>query len=196
MSYMPYLYFTYTRNPDKHQWARDWQSHVQRKLTQVERVNIGEQCFIAPCAGLFGEPGREITVGNRSYIAAGAFLHGPITIGEGVSINHRTSMDGGQGGIRIGDNTRIAANCNIFAFNHGMSPDRPISAQPVSSRGVVIGCDVWIGANCGVVDGVEVGNHAVVGMNSVVTESVPAHAIVAGNPARQIGARRDKIVGS
>jgi len=52
--------------------------------------------------------------------------------------------------------------------------------------------DVWIGARCGIVDGVTIGNHAVVGMNSTVTKDVPDYAIVAGSPARIIGDRRDK----
>ncbi len=71
-----------------------------------------------------------------------------------------------------------------------MAPDRPIRAQPVRSRGITVGEDVWMGANAGVTDGVEIGPHAVVGMGAVVTRDVPAWAIVGGAPARIIGDRR------
>ncbi len=44
-----------------------------------------------------------------------------------------------------------------------------------------------IGANATVVCGTTVGPHALVGAGAVVTRDVPAHALVVGNPARQIG---------
>ncbi|HCE39958.1 MAG TPA: acyltransferase, partial [Alcanivorax sp.] len=59
----------------------------------------------------------------------------------------------------------------------------------VRSRGIRIGRDVWLGARAGVVDGVTIGDHAVVGMGAVVTRDVPPWTIVAGNPARPIGRR-------
>ena len=58
------------------------------------------------------------------------------------------------------------------------------------SDGIVIGEDVWIGANVCVTDGVRIGDHAVVGMGAVVTRDVPAWAVAAGNPAQVIGDRR------
>ena len=59
--------------------------------------------------------------------------------------------------------------------------------QPVTSRGIVLGADVWVGANAGITDGVTVGDHAVIAMGAVVTKDVPAWAVVAGVPARVIG---------
>jgi acetyltransferase-like isoleucine patch superfamily enzyme len=61
----------------------------------------------------------------------------------------------------------------------------------VTSRGIRIGEDVWLGAGSGVTDGVSIGSHAVVGMGSVVTRDVPEWAVVAGVPARVLGDRRD-----
>jgi acetyltransferase-like isoleucine patch superfamily enzyme len=117
-------------------------------------------------------------------------IHGPVTIGQGVSINHHVSLDGGSKGIKIGDNSRLAAYSHAYAFNHGMDSDRLISSQPVTSKGIIIGCDVWIGANVGIVDGIEIGDHAVIGMGSIVTHSVAAYSKVAGNPVRPIGFRK------
>ncbi|NIB43738.1 acyltransferase [Pseudomaricurvus alkylphenolicus] len=184
---MPWLY--YRLKPRNAEWARQWQLQVQSHLMDMETVVIGANCFVAPEAEVFAEPGREVRLGNSVQIAANAFLHGPIVLGDGVSINQGAVLDGGRRGIKVGCNSRIAANTHIFAFNHGMEEDRTVAEQPVTSKGVCIGEDVWIGANVGIVDGITIGDKAVIGMGSVVTKDVPAGAKVAGNPARVIGWR-------
>ncbi|QYJ81276.1 acyltransferase [Shewanella aegiceratis] len=190
LAYMPWLYFSL--KPKHLVWAKPWQDEIQAQLMAVETVSIGKECFIAPQAKLFAEPGRDILIGDRCMIAADSFLHGPIAMGNEVAINHGCSLDGGRGKIVIGDQTRIANNVTIYAFNHGMHPDTPIYQQSSQSKGIVIGRDVWIGAQAGIVDGVTIGDCAVIGMGCIVTKDVPDYAIVAGNPARVIGDRRDK----
>lgn len=188
LSWMPWLYFALK---DRHRaWAEAWQAEVQAHLVDQETVQLGVGGFIAPEAALFGEPGRPVILGDRCSVAAHAFLHGPITAGDDVSINARASLDGGAKGIRLGAGTRIASGAVLYAFDHGLADDRAIREQPVRSRGIVIGEDVWIGANAGITDGVTVGDHAVVAMGAVVTRDVAPWAIVAGVPARPIGDRR------
>ncbi len=190
LSYMPWLYFSLK---EKHLiWAKPWQDKVQAHFCSVETISIAENSFVAPEANLFAERGREIKVGRQCMIAADSFIHGPLTLGDEVAINHGCSIDGGRHGITIGNQTRIANNVTIYAFNHGMAPETPIYQQASNSKGVVIGEDVWIGAQAGIVDGVTIGSHAVVGMGAVVTKDVADYAIVAGNPAKVIGDRRDK----
>lgn len=190
LSWMPWLYFSL--KPRHREWADAWQQEVQRFLLEQETVEIGTGCFISPEAALFGEPGRSVRIGDRCSIAAEAFLHGPITLGADVSINARASLDGGAKGIVIGDGTRIATGACLYAFDHGMTPERTIRDQPVTSKGIVIGADVWIGAQAGITDGVRVGDHAVVAMGAVVTRDVPEWAIVGGVPAKVIGDRREE----
>ncbi|MCC1496185.1 DapH/DapD/GlmU-related protein [Alcanivorax sp. 1008] len=187
LSYMPWLY--HSLKPVQREWAEAWQQQLQRSLMAMETIRFGEGCFVAPEANLFAEPGRDIIIGNGSQIAAGCFLHGPIRIGDHVSINHGVTLDGGRAGIEIGDHTRIAARCTVYAFNHGLAVDRLIREQAVSSTGIRIGRDVWVGANVGIVDGVTIGDGAVIGMGSVVTRDVPAGMVVAGNPARVLRPR-------
>ncbi len=190
LSYMPWLYADL--KPSHREWADAWQSEVQAYLQTVETLQIGLNCFIAPEAKLFAEPGRPIIIGDNSYIAADCVIHGPVTLGKNVSINHHVTMDGGSKGIHIGDNSRIAAHCQLYAFNHGMLADTLVCEQPTTSRGIWIGEDVWLGAHVGIVDGIRIGDHAVVGMSSQVTRHIEAYEIVAGNPACVIGDRRDK----
>lgn len=187
LAYMPWLY---GRLKPKHRtWAEPWQAEIQQRLMQLETVHFAENCFVAPQAVLLAEPGRDILVGDGTQIAADCVIHGPVSLGRRVSINHHASLEGGAAGIHIGDDTRIAAYCTLYAFNHGLAADRPVREQPVTSRGIHIGRDVWIGARVGIVDGVRIGDHAVVGMGAVVTRDVPPWTIVAGNPARPIGRR-------
>ena len=190
LSYMPWLY--QTLKPKHRSWAQAWQDEWQAYLGEMETIIIGRNCFIAPEARLFAEPGRAIVIGDNSYIAADAVVHGPVNLGSNVSVNHHATLDGGSKGITIGDESRLAAYCQLYAFNHGMQAERAISMQPTTSKGITIGRDVWLGAQCGIIDGVTMADHAVAGMNSMVTRDVPAYAIVAGNPARIIGDRRDK----
>ena len=119
-------------------------------------------------------------------------LHGPIKLGSHVAINHHCTLDGGRQGISIDANSRLAAYCHLYAFNHGMQPDALIYQQAVTSLGIHIGQDVWLGAHVGIVDGVNIAHHAIIGMNSTITKSVEAYAIMAGSPAQKIGDRRHK----
>ena len=190
LSYMPWLYFSL--KPKNLAWARLWQQEYQDYLRSVESIQIGNDCFISPEAQLFAEPNRDIIIGDGSFIAADCVLHGPISLGKKVALNHHCTLDGGRMGIHIGDNARLAAYCHLYAFNHGMKLNSTIHEQAVSSTGIVIGEDVWLGANVGVVDGVKIGDFAVIGMDSTVTRDVDTYAIMAGSPAKKIGDRRDK----
>ncbi len=187
LSYMPWLYERL--KPAHRVWAQIWQEEVQAYLRAMETIMIGNNCFIAPEARLFAEPGRPIVIGDNCWIAADTVIHGPVTFGNGVSINHHVTLDGGSKGIVIGNNSRLAAYSCAYAFNHGMEPDRLIKNQPVTSRGIYIGDDVWVGAHAGILDGVSIGTGAVIGMGSIVTKTVPSYTKMAGNPARPIGSR-------
>lgn len=190
LSHMPWLYFSLA---EKHRgWATAWQEEVQRALQAVETVSLEPGCFIAPEAAIFGEANKPVRMGAGSSVAAGAFLRGPLVLGANVSVNPNARLDGGAAGITVGAGTRIASGACLYAFDHGLAPDRELRVQPVTSRGITVGADVWIGANACVTDGVSLGDHAVVGMGAVVTRDVPAWAIVGGVPARVIGDRRSR----
>ncbi|MEX5440290.1 acyltransferase [Acinetobacter indicus] len=184
LNYMPWLYWSL--KPKNRVWAEAWQKDYQAYLMEMETVEIGENCFISPLAHIFAEPGRKISIGDNTFIAADCTLHGPLHIGSEVAINHHSILDGGRVGIKIHDQVRIAAYCHLYAFDHGMDLTQPIYQQPVRSQGIEIERDVWLGAHVGVKDGIKIGAHAVVGMHSMVTKDIESRAIVAGNPARLI----------
>jgi len=193
LAYMPWLYHSQRVRRDVHlAWIVDWQREVQAELQAHENVTIGADSFVAPDAQIFAEPNRPVIIGARCSVAATAYLHGPITLGDDVSINPGAHLEGGRAGIVIGSKVRIAAGAKLFAFEHGLAAGAPIVDQRTTSAGIRIGDDVWLGANAGITDGVTIGSHAVVGMGAVVVDDVPAWVIVGGVPARVLGDRRTR----
>lgn len=139
-------------------------------------------------------PEGIITIGTKCSIRYNVALicagGGSITIGDHVQINPNCVIYGGGGGVEIGDNCLIAANTVIVPNNHIFEDiDRPIRLQGTTGLGIEIGQDVWIGANVVVLDGVTIGDGAIVGACAVVTKDVPPNAVVAGNPARVLRCR-------
>ncbi len=140
---------------------------------------LGERCFVSDHASVAPD---ELVLGDRSYIAAGAYLTGTLRIGSDCSINPYAVV---RGRIVLGDGVRIGAHTSILAFNHTMSdPTLPVHRQPLTSQGIEIGDDVWIGSHVVILDGITVGSHSVLAAGAVVTKDVPEGAVVGGNPAR------------
>lgn len=90
--------------------------------------------------------------------------------------------------ISIGDNVSVGANSVIVDtdFHPLAAQDRRLSPAEGKTAEVIIEDDVFIGMNCLILKGVTIGRGSVVGAGSVVTRSVPAGIIVAGNPAQPI----------
>ena len=187
LNHMPWLYWRL--KPEQKSWAKEWQTEWQSHLQEMETVIIEGECFISTDAKLFAEPGRPITIKDGSFIGSQTVIHGPVSIGKNVGINHHVTIDGGKRGVIIGDDCRIAAYCALYAFNHGVSPEKPIREQNVLSQGITLNSDVWLGAHTGVTDGTAIGEGCAIGMYSVVTKDIPALKIAAGNPAKIIRER-------
>ena len=56
----------------------------------------------------------------------------------------------------------------------------------------MIGHDVWIGNNATIMQGVKIGDGAIIGTNSLVTKAVEPYTVVGGNPAKEIRKRFDE----
>ena len=125
--------------------------------------------------------GHHIHLGKDIYICA--WPEGELIIGNNTYIG-RMSIILAHQSVVIGDDCLIAPGCHITDVNHGITPGVLIRKQPLVSKSIRIGNDVWIGAGCSILPGVTIGNGAVVGARSVVTGDVPEGAIVVGVPAR------------
>ena len=133
------------------------------------RLRVGE--------GTLFEPGCWITMGPNAEVE----------IGQGCFLNRGVMLAASER-IEIGDHVMFANGCFVGDADHRYDdPDVPITWQGFQPRGpVVIGPNCWFGVNCVVTGGVEIGERAVIGANSVVTKDIPAATIAAGAPAKAI----------
>jgi acetyltransferase-like isoleucine patch superfamily enzyme len=168
---------------------------AERKARAAELCSVafGDAVFLAETARLFtsGGPESHICIGAHSYVAAYARIYNRVTMGAHCSVNTHCMLDGGDAGIVIGRDTRIGADVAMFAFEHNIhEPGVPFRLAGFTSKGIVVGNDVGVGTKAVILDGVTVGDHAFIGAGSVVRRNVAPYAIIAGNPARQVGSRR------
>ena len=103
-------------------------------------------------------------------------------IGKNVFINFDcTFLD--LGGITIEDNVMLAPKVSLLSEGHPVSPNERQSLVPGH---IHIKKNAWIGASATILQGVTIGENAVVAAGAVVSKDVPANTIVGGIPARHI----------
>lgn len=105
-----------------------------------------------------------------------------IVIGEGVFINACCHFQD-HGGVTIGDGCQIGHNVVFATLNHELAPERRKVTRPAA---IVLGKNVWIGSNATILQGVTIGDNAVVAAGAVVTKDVAPGTVVGGVPAKFI----------
>lgn len=141
--------------------------------------------------------GTRIVIGERVVIDAFVKIKpaggsGDVIIGPDSVINSGCVLYTGNG-IRLGAGVAVAANCTFAPVNHEYRKrDVPIAKQGFceSKGGIVVGDDVWIGANCVLLDGTEIGEGCVIAAASLVRGKLEAYGVYGGNPLRKLGERK------
>ena len=142
------------------------------------------------------DEGAQLGEGTRVWhfvhVSAGARIGARCALGQGVFVGND---------VRIGDNVRIQNNVSVYDAvtleddvfcGPGMvftNVHNPRSAVPRKDeyRRTLVRRGATLGANCTIVCGTTIGEHAFVGAGAVVSRDVPAFALVLGVPARRIG---------
>jgi acetyltransferase-like isoleucine patch superfamily enzyme len=151
-------------------------------------------CF--PVAALFGEEHIEIGRGTivgpyvtmSTGIMPGATGGRPVrlTLGDGCLIGRGSGIVTHES-IEIGDNVFAGHHVYITDSSHGYEDmNTPIGRQFGDVHPVRIGEGTWLGHGSLVLPGADIGRHAVIGAQSVVTGSVPDFSVAVGIPARVI----------
>ena len=182
--------------------GRSWRAWFAR---QYLVASIGPGCDLRPgCVIEGGKPApgqdfRGIVLGKGVVLYEGVVLttdsYSPdsgIGIGDGTWINRNTLIQG-SGGVKIGSEVLFGPGAIVWSSGHKFdTPTGPVLGQGLTFAPVVIGDGSWIGAGALILPGVTVGAGAIVGAGGVVIKDVPPGAIVAGNPAREIGRRGER----
>jgi len=136
--------------------------------------------------------GNNVAIGLYAQLYAGIEEGtGLIQIGDDTQLNSYVMLNADAGGeIRIGKDVLIGPNVVFRSSNHAFDKEDAIIRQQGHKPGrIVIGDDVWIGANGVALPNVEVGMGAIVAAGSVVNKNIRPYAIAGGVPAKQIGVR-------
>ena len=130
-------------------------------------------------ARLTGQPVPDtVRVFPPLYADFGKNIH----LGENVFINDCCHFQD-HGGITLGDGCQIGHGVVFATLNHGLAPEDRQTPYPAP---IVLGRNVWVGANATILQGVTIGDNAVVAAGAVVTKDVAANTVVGGVPARLI----------
>lgn len=157
-----------------------------RKLVFQKQIRCTHKDF--RLAGNIIVINRNIKLGHNVMLYPDVMFFGDglIDIGNNVDIGNGTLIYASKngGGVKIGDNTSIAAQSYIIDMDHGICAGELIRKQSNTVSPVSIGEDVWIAAGCKILKGSQIGNGAIVGASSVVKGIIPENAIAVGIPAK------------
>jgi acetyltransferase-like isoleucine patch superfamily enzyme len=158
---------------------------------------FGENSIICfPTNTLYNEHyihvGSGTMIGPHCTLSAG-MMPGQICITDPVvSIGDRCLIGKGSAvvghfSITIGNDVWTGHNVYITDQNHGYEDvTRPIGTQSMPEKPVTIGDGSWIGYGSVVLPGASIGDHVVIGANSVVTGEIPSYSVAVGSPAKVI----------
>ena len=165
--FRPRLWVRLFVNPFKHKRGKASiiRSSNRMDVFPFNNFELGKKSIIEQFSTINNGVG-DVIIGNKTIIGIGCTIIGPVL---------------------IGDNVMLAQNIVISGLNHGYEMiDIPPSEQKAITKQIIIQDNVWIGANCVVTAGVNIGKHSIIGAGSIVTKSVPDYCVALGNPAKII----------
>lgn len=160
----------------------------------IDEINKGrEACYIYNNLNPMSFDKREECIKNLFGKIKGSFLINQpfycdygynIEIGDNFFSNmNLTILD--EAKVIFGDNVFIAPNCAFYTSGHPI--DYKIRNQGYEyAKPILVGDNVWFGANSIVLPGVKIGNNVVVAAGTVVNKDVPNNVLIAGNPFKII----------
>lgn len=161
---------------EKHVSMQGFPIIVNRGKISIQAGTIIKSSFLSNLLGLYQ---RTIIVARTSEAI--------VEIGRNVGISGATIY--ARKSVKIGDNSKIGGNTKIM--DNDFHPVDPVQRLECSNRNmgvkaIEIGDNVFIGCNCLILKGAQIGDNSTIGAGSVVTGYIPDNCIAAGNPAKVI----------
>lgn len=163
-------------------------------LRHPAKIHVGDDVVVDDLVLLDakGSANKGIRLGSGVFLGRGTILSckdGDIDLGDHVNIGFHSEIFSGSS-VTVGRYGLFAAYTYLVGGGHEFDrPDVPVIEQARSSRGIVLGDNVWLGTGAKVLDGVRVGRDVVVGAGAVVTEDLPDGVVAVGVPARAVRRR-------
>ena len=143
---------------------------VDEGATLGEGTRIWHFCHIMPRAIL----GKQCNLGQNVFVANG------VVLGDNVKVQNNVSI---YEGVTCENDVFLGPS---MVFTNVLNPRSAINRKNAYLK-TKVGRGATIGANATIVCGHDIGEYAFIGAGAVVTKTVPAYALMVGNPARQIG---------
>ena len=120
------------------------------------------------------------TIGKNCNIGQNVFISTGVTLGNNVKVQNNVSL---YTGVTCDDDVFLGPSC---VFTNVINP-RSAVVRKHEYKSTHVAKGATIGANATIVCGVSIGKYAFIGAGAVVTKNISSHALVVGNPAKQIG---------
>jgi len=162
-------------------------------ITNKKNVFMGNNATLEHHTIIDGYAYQKVSIGHGSRIGAYSLVsctshfskYGKgLVMGNNSAVGQFTEF-GAAGGIEIGDDVIMGSYVSFHSENHNFTDTtKLIREQGVTSKGIKIGNNVWVGAKVSFLDGSEVGNHCVVAAGAVVNGIFPDYSVIGGVPAK------------
>lgn len=174
---------------------------LNRVLLKKKGAVLGRNVQIPGKLNLVTSGNNVIGIGDNFYFSSGdavnpisSNLQGAIYLENGASLKIGNNVGMSSTRMWIHDSVTIGDNVKVGAFVLITDTDahpldylaRRSSNEGTKSAPIVIEDDVWVGAHSIILKGVTIGARSIIGAGSVVTKSIPADCVAAGNPCKVI----------
>ncbi|MCR4803969.1 MAG: acyltransferase [Lachnospiraceae bacterium] len=136
-----------------------WISPLTEITIDGGKLEIGKNFKMRDGAKIRVRKGAICQIGNNSFVNS-----------NGMIVCHEK--------IIVGENVEFGPNVQLYDHDHDFRVEGGLKAGKFKTSPIVIGDNVWIGANTVILRGTTIGNHAVIGAGSVVKGNVPEGAVL------------------
>ena len=159
----------------------------KKNITFGSNVTIDRNCFIDAYALNKVCFGSNVRIGAYSSLSSTSHMS---KYGIGIRIGNNSGFGrftefGASGGIEIGNDVIMGSYISFHSENHNFNNStKLIREQGVTSKGIKLGNNLWVGAKVTFLDGCEIGNNSVIAAGAVVKGCFPDNVVIGGVPAR------------
>lgn len=163
------------------------------KIYNTKNIVFGHSVTIGKYCEIDGFSSERIILGNCVKIGSFSTLTSTSHLskyGKGLKMGNNSAIGdythfGAAGGIEIGNDVIMGSYISFHSENHNFNDSsKLIREQGVTSKGIHLGNNIWVGAKVTFLDGCEIGDNSVVAAGAVVSGVFPENVVIGGVPAK------------